>query len=118
MLAAGNVVLGLGQLLVTVSGQAFVSILSPPGRLDRGFAGLTLGVSVGQAVGVPVSGVIAATTGDGSGSVETTGALLVMTVVSLLSLRWCWGFASRPAPVAPRRTARPSRSCRCSPRRA
>ncbi|OWY79774.1 MFS transporter [Rhodococcus sp. BUPNP1] len=96
VLAAGNVVLGLGQLLVTVSGQAFVSILSPPGQLDRGFAGLTLGVSVGQAVGVPVSGVIAATTGDGNGSVETTGALLAMTVVSLLSLPLVLGLREPP----------------------
>ena len=86
VLAAGNIVLGLGQLLVTVSGQAFVSILSPPGTLDRGFAGITLGVSLGQAVGVPVAGVIAAATGDGNGTVETTGALLVMTAVSLLAL--------------------------------
>ncbi|MBS9373566.1 MFS transporter [Rhodococcus sp. B50] len=96
VLAVGNVVLGLGQLLVTVSGQAFVSILSPPDELDRGFAGLTLGVSVGQAVGVPISGVIAATTGDGNGSVETTGALLTMTVASLLALPLVLGLREPP----------------------
>ncbi|SUE16907.1 major facilitator superfamily multidrug resistance protein [Rhodococcus gordoniae] len=96
VLALGNIVLGLGQLLVTVSGQAFVSILSPPGELDRGFAGITLGVSVGQAVGVPVAGAIAATSGDGSGSVETTGALLVMTVVSLLALPLVLGLREPP----------------------
>ncbi|NLV80638.1 MAG: MFS transporter [Rhodococcus sp.] len=84
ILAVGNIVLGLGQLLVTVSGQAFVSILSPPGGLDRGFAGITLGVSIGQAVGVPVAGLIAATHSDG-GTVETTGALIVMTVVTALA---------------------------------
>ncbi|WP_455900589.1 MFS transporter [Rhodococcus gordoniae] len=96
VLALGNIVLGLGQLLVTVSGQAFVSILSPPGELDRGFAGITLGVSVGQAVGVPVAGAIAATSGDGNGSVETTGALLVMTVVSLLALPLVLGLREPP----------------------
>ncbi|MFX1760057.1 MFS transporter [Rhodococcus sp. As11] len=96
VLALGNIVLGLGQLLVTVSGQAFVSILSPPGELDRGFAGITLGVSVGQAVGVPVAGAIAATSDDGNGSVETTGALLVMTVVSLLALPLVLGLREPP----------------------
>lgn len=85
VLGIGNIVLGLGQLLVTVSGQAFISILSPPGELDRGFAGITLGVSVGQTVGVPLAGVIAATTTTGS-SVETTGALVTMTVVSALAV--------------------------------
>jgi predicted MFS family arabinose efflux permease len=86
VLGLGNIVLGLGQLLVTVSGQAFVSILSPPGELDRGFAGITLGVSIGQAVGVPVAGAIAATHSTGDGAVETTGALIAMTVLAALAL--------------------------------
>ncbi len=96
VLAAGNVVLGLGQLLVTVSGQAFVSILSPPDRLDRGFAGITLGVSVGQAVGVPVAGIIAANHSADDGNVETTGALIAMTVISAIALPFVLGLREPP----------------------
>lgn len=94
ILGLGNTVLGLGQLLVTVSGQAFVSILSPPGELDRGFAGITLGVSVGQAIGVPLAGVIAAASnGD---TVETTPALLVMTVLAAAALPFVVGLREPP----------------------
>jgi len=95
VLALGNVVLGLGQLLATVSGQAFVSILSRPGELDRGFAGMTLGVSIGQALGVPVAGLIAHTGSDG-GPVETTGALLTMTVAAALALPLILGLRQEP----------------------
>ena len=91
VLGVGNVVLGLGQLLVTVSGQAFVSILSPPDRLDRGFAGITLGVSIGQAAGVPLAGAIAAAGGGDPTSVNTTPALLVMTAISALALPFVVG---------------------------
>ncbi|TCN52649.1 putative MFS family arabinose efflux permease [Rhodococcus sp. SMB37] len=96
VLGLGNIVLGLGQLLVTVSGQAFVSILSPPGELDRGFAGITLGVSIGQAVGVPVAGIIAATHSTGDGAVETTGALIAMTVLAALALPFVIGLREPP----------------------
>lgn len=94
VLGLGNAVLGLGQLLVTVSGQAFVSILSPPGELDRGFAGITLGVSVGQAIGVPLAGVIAAASN--GETVETTPALLVMTVLAAMALPFVVGLREPP----------------------
>lgn len=106
VLGIGNIVLGLGQLLVTVSGQAFVSILSPPGQLDRGFAGITLGVSIGQAFGVPLAGAIAATTTTGD-AVDTTGALIVMTAISALALPLILGIREpddpdrRPGGAAP-----------------
>lgn len=83
-IAAGNIALGFGQILVTLTAQSFVSILSPPGELDRGFAGLTLGVSIGQALGVPAVGLIVANSNDPSG-VDTTPALIVMAVVGLLA---------------------------------
>lgn len=83
--AAGNVVLGFGQILVTLTAQNFVSLLSPPGELDRGFAGLTLGVSVGQALGVPAVGIIVAQSSDASG-VHTTPALIAMVVVALFAV--------------------------------
>ncbi|MGX6511122.1 MFS transporter [Rhodococcus sp. SJ-2] len=102
VLGLGNIVLGLGQLLVTVSGQAFVSILSSPGELDRGFAGITLGVSVGQAVGVPVAGAIAATHSTSDGTVETTGALIAMTVLAALALPFVIGLRE---PLGSGRTA-------------
>ncbi|AWK74040.1 MFS transporter [Rhodococcus oxybenzonivorans] len=95
VLGVGNVVLGFGQILVTVAGQGFITLLSKPGELDKGFAGLTLGVSVGQAVGVPVVGLIAARSSDG-GPVQTTLALAVMAAVSLASIPFAWPIRERP----------------------
>ncbi|RZL74709.1 MAG: MFS transporter [Rhodococcus sp. (in: high G+C Gram-positive bacteria)] len=95
VLALGNAVLGFGQILVTVAGQGFITLLSAPGELDRGFAGLTLGVSIGQAVGVPLVGVIAAGSSDG-GVVQTTLALMVMGVVSLAAIPFAWPIRERP----------------------
>ena len=100
VLALGNVVLGFGQILVTVAGQGFITLLSPPGELDRGFAGLTLGVSVGQAIGVPLVGLIAAGSSDG-GVVETTLALTVMGVVSLAAVPFAWPIRERPQAADP-----------------
>ncbi|MGW5146493.1 MFS transporter [Rhodococcus koreensis] len=98
VLGLGNVILGFGQILVTVAGQGFITLLSPPGELDRGFAGLTLGVSIGQAVGVPLVGVIAAGSSDG-GVVETTLALTVMGVVALAAVPFAWPIRERPRPA-------------------
>ena len=95
VLGLGNVILGFGQILVTVAAQGFITLLSPPGELDRGFAGLTLGVSIGQAVGVPLVGLIAAGSSDG-GVVETTLALTVMGVVSLAAVPFAWPVRERP----------------------
>ena len=100
VLALGNVVLGFGQILVTVAAQGFITLLSPPGELDRGFAGLTLGVSIGQAVGVPLVGLIAAGSSDG-GVVETTLALTVMGVVSLAAVPFAWPIRERPQAAEP-----------------
>ncbi|MDI9954607.1 MFS transporter [Rhodococcus sp. IEGM 1305] len=100
VLALGNVVLGFGQILVTVAAQGFIALLSPPGELDRGFAGLTLGVSIGQAVGVPLVGLIAAGSSDG-GVVETTLALTVMGVVSLAAVPFAWPIRERPQAAEP-----------------
>lgn len=100
VLAIGNVILGFGQILVTVAAQGFITLLSPPGELDRGFAGLTLGVSIGQAVGVPLVGLIAAGSSDG-GVVETTLALTVMGVVSLAAVPFAWPIRERPQAADP-----------------
>ncbi|MDI9973526.1 MFS transporter [Rhodococcus sp. IEGM 1307] len=100
VLGLGNVILGFGQILVTVAAQGFITLLSPPGELDRGFAGLTLGVSIGQAVGVPLVGLIAAGSSDG-GVVETTLALTVMGVVSLAAVPFAWPVRERPQAAEP-----------------
>ncbi|MEN0133595.1 MAG: MFS transporter [Rhodococcus sp. (in: high G+C Gram-positive bacteria)] len=100
VLGLGNVILGFGQILVTVAGQGFITLLSGPGELDRGFAGLTLGVSVGQAVGVPLVGLIAAGSSDG-GVVQTTPALTVMGVVALAAVPFAWPIRERPQPAGP-----------------
>lgn len=84
-LAAGNIVLGFGQVLVTLTAQSFVSTLSPPGKLDRGFTGLTLAVSTGQALGIPAVGLIVSWSSDASG-VHTTPALFAMVAVSALAI--------------------------------
>lgn len=94
--AAGNIALGFGQILVTVTAQSFVSLLSPPGELDRGFAGLTLGVSIGQAVGVPAVGAIVSLSSDASG-VHTTPALFAMVAVALLVVPFAYPLRD-PAP--------------------
>ncbi|MGW3608086.1 MFS transporter, partial [Micromonospora sp. NPDC005161] len=77
VLALGNVLLGFGQILTTVSGQGLVPILSKPHELDRRFAGWTLSVSIGQSVGLPLAGLVAAASSD-ERSVATTPALLTM----------------------------------------
>ncbi|GAB3296862.1 MFS transporter [Parasphingorhabdus pacifica] len=86
MLGGANVILGLGQLLFTVGGQGMIAKRCSSDELDRRFGGLTLGVSLGQAVGLPLGGVVTALLATGGDHVDTTPALLTATALALLSV--------------------------------
>lgn len=68
--AVGTVVLGLGHLLFTITGQAAIARYSGDAELDLGFGWFTASYSVGQAVGPLLGGVVV-----GTGSVEAAGRL-------------------------------------------
>lgn len=85
-LVGANVVLGLGQLLMTVSGQGMIAKRSERSELDRRFGGLTLGVSLGQAVGLPLGGLVTALVTTGGDHVDTTPSLLTATVLACLTI--------------------------------
>ncbi|MFE2657542.1 MFS transporter [Brevibacterium sp. NPDC059310] len=75
--------LGFGQLLTTVASQALIPQSFPASRLTAKFGHLTLGVSIGQTIGLPLAGMIADATG---GSPHIVGALWFMTGLSSLML--------------------------------
>lgn len=75
--------LGFGQLLTTVASQALIPQSFPASRLTAKFGHLTLGVSIGQTIGLPLAGMIADATG---GSPHIVGALWFMTAFSALTL--------------------------------
>ncbi|WP_433868834.1 MFS transporter [Saccharopolyspora sp. CA-218241] len=107
LLGAGNVVLGLGQLLFTVSGQAVIAKLSTTAELDRRFGGLTFGVSLGQAVGLPLGGAVTAATRGPGGELNTTPGLLVATALAVLALPLV-AVLRTPPPAPVRRAQRQS----------
>ncbi|MFF0501796.1 MFS transporter [Nocardia aobensis] len=86
IVGVGSVMVGTGQLLVTVAGQGFISVFAAATQesLDRGFARLTLSVSIGQALGIPFVGAIV--THHPHTGVETTRALLVLAALGAASL--------------------------------
>jgi predicted MFS family arabinose efflux permease len=75
--------LGFGQLLTTVASQALIPQSFPASRLTAKFGHLTLGVSIGQTIGLPVAGMIADAT---AGDAHITNALWFMTGLSALTL--------------------------------
>lgn len=84
VLGLGNVLLGFGQILVTVASQGFVPLLSAPAELDRRFAGWSMSVSVGQTAGLPVAGIVSSVS-SGAGAIVTTSALCVLAGLVLLA---------------------------------
>lgn len=102
LLTVASALLGLGQMLHTVACQSLIALWSPPQKVDGRFGQLTLGVSAGQLLGFPVAGLVATLTDDGSGSVTTTPALLVMAVLATAALPLSFAFR----PVSTRRTSR------------
>ncbi len=59
VLAVGSILLGFGHILTLVSGQGYIPLMSSPDQYDRRFGGLTVWISVGQSIGIPVAGIIA-----------------------------------------------------------
>lgn len=98
-LAAGYIVLGFAQMLTTVAAQGLALALSTPQEYDTTFSGVTLAVSLGQSIGFPIAGVVAAAATDGSPGAVV--ALLTMAALSLTALPL--GLAIRqPPPREPR----------------
>lgn len=83
VLLVATMSLGFGQLLTTVASQALIPQSFPASRLTAKFGHLTLGVSIGQTIGLPLAGMIADATG---GSPHIVGALWFMTGFSALTL--------------------------------
>ncbi|WP_166972759.1 MFS transporter [Brevibacterium atlanticum] len=75
--------LGFGQLLTTVASQALIPQSFTASQLTAKFGHLTLGVSIGQTIGLPVAGMIADAT---AGDAHITNALWFMTGLSALTL--------------------------------
>ncbi|MBB3662202.1 MFS family permease [Prauserella sediminis] len=85
VLAAGNILLGFAQILVTVAGQGFIPLLSDARDIDRRFAGWALATSIGQTAGLPVAGLVTSASSD-SGGVSTTAGLLALAVLAALAV--------------------------------
>ncbi|WP_337189855.1 MFS transporter [Ornithinimicrobium cerasi] len=68
--AVGTVVVGVGHLLFTITGQAAIARYSRDEDLDLGFGWFTASYSVGQALGPLIGGALV-----GAGSVEAAGRL-------------------------------------------
>ncbi|WP_097186378.1 MFS transporter [Ornithinimicrobium cerasi] len=68
--AVGTVVVGVGHLLFTITGQAAIARYSRDDDLDLGFGWFTASYSVGQALGPLIGGALV-----GAGSVEAAGRL-------------------------------------------
>ncbi|MGZ8178014.1 MFS transporter [Williamsia sp. SKLECPSW1] len=72
VLAGGSVLLGVGNLLTMVAGQSYIPRRCRPADFDHRFGVFSLGVSLGQAGGLPLAGVLAST------PLHTVGAIAVM----------------------------------------
>ncbi|WP_349827565.1 MFS transporter [Brevibacterium litoralis] len=82
-LLVANAALGLGQILVTVTAQSLIPLHFAPADLNGRFGTLTIGVSVGQLVGLPLVGFIA---GSGEGDPRTQAAMWTMAAVGVLAV--------------------------------
>ena len=94
VLLAGYVALGFAHMTTLIAAQGMVSRLrGTTTGLDSLFAYFTLGISVGQLLGIAFSGWIAAG-GQSNGGVDTTPALLALTGLGAVALVAGWPVAS------------------------
>ncbi|PKY70285.1 multidrug RND transporter [Brevibacterium ravenspurgense] len=91
-----SMLLGLGQLLMTVSSQAFIPASFAPQELNSRFGTLTLGVSIGQTLGMPLAGAVAAWASDGTGPNAEAG-LWAMCALAALAFPCVLVVMRRPA---------------------
>lgn len=94
VLLAGYVALGFAHMTTLIAAQGMVSRLrGTTTGLDSLFAYFTLGISVGQLLGIAFSGWIAAG-GQNDGGVDTTPALLALTGLGAVALVAGWPVAT------------------------
>ena len=94
VLLSGYVALGFAHMTTLIAAQGMVSRLrGTTTGLDSLFAYFTLGISVGQLLGIAFSGWIAAG-GQSDGGVDTTPALLALTGLGAVTLVAGWPVAS------------------------
>lgn len=94
LLLLANMALGLGQILTTVTGQALIPQNFAAEDLGRRFGNLTIGVSVGQLIGLPLVGFIA---GSGSeASPRTQLAMWTMCALAVLAVPFLLWTMHRP----------------------
>lgn len=103
VLGLANALLGVGQMLYTVAGQAVVPMWSPPASTDSRFGNLSLAISAGQFVGYPIAGFLASVTDAGGGHVTTAPTLLMLAAVAAATVPIGYVFAA-PSHVRARRT--------------
>lgn len=90
--------LGTGQLLMTVASQALIPASFSPHELTARFGSLTLGVSLGQTIGMPIAGLVAGG-GLAGDHVDPVRGMWVMCVLGALALPCMFGVMRRP-PIA------------------
>lgn len=101
VLLAGYVALGFAHMTTLIAAQGMVSRLrGTTTGLDSLFAYFTLGISVGQLLGIAFSGWIAAG-GQSDGGVDTTPALLALTGLGAVTLVAGWPVASAFRRIVP-----------------
>lgn len=81
VLTAGAIMLGFSHILTMVASQGYIPARSQPSDYDRRFGGLTVWISVGQSIGIPVVGVLASRS-PAADAVDTAAALSAMIVVA------------------------------------
>lgn len=85
-LLLSNMLLGVGQSLAMVAAQGLVPQRFKTETLNRRFGQLTLGVSVGQALGLPIVGALTAWTSDSQIHPDVTAPLWGMFIVGLCAV--------------------------------
>ncbi|WP_027506542.1 MFS transporter [Rhodococcus sp. UNC23MFCrub1.1] len=83
VLAIGCILLGFSHILTMVASQGYIPVRSAPEDYDRRFGGLTVWISVGQSIGIPIVGFIASRSE--VGHVDTSGALIAMLGVAVVA---------------------------------
>ncbi|MDI5975332.1 MFS transporter [Amycolatopsis magusensis] len=94
LMAAGNVVIGVGQLALMLAFQGLVAELSPPEHQDRNFGWFTAAASIGQLIGPLTGGWVIGSATASAMVAETREAFLLATavgvVITLLCLALAW----------------------------
>ncbi|MYM18640.1 MFS transporter [Brevibacterium sp. 5221] len=93
VLMGAAMAVGLGQLLMTVAGQALIPLSFEPADVTARFGTLTLGVSIGQTVGMPIAGFAAGT----GGHPDAVRGMWVMAGLAALAIPAMLGVMARPA---------------------